>query len=204
MSFASDTFAGTGALLDGRMADIGGAWTVRAGVMATTGSVLTGTDYFLATLTSASPGSADYDVSVDIIAAIDTAPGIVGRAHATNLDYYYFRFLPGDGYQLYRFQGGSPTLIGFQAASPATGSSIRLTLRLRGSTISGMVDGIEKVSTTDTTFTAPGVVGIRNGGSGSLATFDNFSASTPATRRGYAPYKQSVSCPVVTGVSNPW
>lgn len=166
--------------------------------MAIHNNATTVTDYSLATL-SVSPASADYDVSVDITVALDTAPGVVGRASATDLDYYYFRYLKdSDTFQLYRFWGGGATNLGNFGQALTLGATIRLTLRMRGSTISGLADGVEKISATDSTFTAPGLVGIRNGGSGSLATFDNFSASLPAQQ---GARRSSVSIPLNTGIA---
>lgn len=198
MSFASDVFTGTElASLNGRAADQGGTWTVRAGSMAIHNNATTVTDYSLATL-SVTPASADYDVSVDITVAADTAPGVVGRASPTDLDYYYFRYLKDTSeFQLYKFQGGGATNLGSFFQVLTLGSTVRLTLRLRGSTISGLADGVERVSVTDTTYTTAGVVGIRNGGSGSLATFDNFDASLPAQAGGR---RSSVIMPRDAGV----
>lgn len=208
MSFASDVFTGTElASLNGRAADQGGTWTVRAGSMAIHNNATTVTDYSLATL-SGTPTSADYDVSVDIIVAADTAPGVVGRASPTDLDYYYFRYLKDTSeFQLYKFQGGGATNLGSFFQALTLGSTVRLTLRLRGSTISGLADGVEKISVTDTTYTTAGVVGIRNGGSGSLATFDNFDASLAAQsgRRSSVimPRDVGVICRRISGLSLP-
>lgn len=206
MSFASDTFAGASASLNGRTADVGGTWTVRAGTMSSDGAILTVTDYALATLNSATPGSADYDVSVDVKVAADTAPGVVGRAHATDLDYYYFRYLKDSNeYQLYKFAGGSATSLGAASATLTLASTVRLTLRFRGSTISCLADGVEKISVTDTTYASAGVVGIRNGGSGSLATFDNFDAAVPSSHTPGVTIAAiaRVSAPRTTGVTYP-
>jgi hypothetical protein len=185
-TIASDTFTGTnGTALSSHTADTGGSWNQRTGSFEIQSNKITCAGAALATLDAITPGTPDYDVSADLVITDDSAAGVTGRHHATDNQFYYFRYLT-DGmsgsngtWQLYLFDGGA-TLLNDFAETQTRGTTRRITLRLRGTAISGLVDGVEKVSATNSTITADGVAGMRNGGSPGSATLDNFEVVVPS------------------------
>jgi hypothetical protein len=112
------------------------------------------------------PPSADYKVSLDLVwsgATSDAALGVVGRGNGMQ-----FR---GDGYQAYydasrgrweliRLAGYNQTSLGTYAQPYTAGQTHTLTLQMAGSAITVSVDGVVRISVTDTTIAAINYAGI--------------------------------------------
>jgi hypothetical protein len=179
----SDSFTGSnGTLLASHAADTGDAWTLRSGSAEIQSNKLSSsTQPSIFTLSALVPASADYDVSVDItVTDAQNAIGVTGRHSTSATTFYHFRWLNGN-YELYSFVAGSPTLLSTIAGALSVSDVARLRLRMRGTTISGWVNGVQKVSVTDSTITATGVAGFRNNNNAGDAIYDNYEVATPWT-----------------------
>ena len=135
---------------------------------------------------SASPSSADYSVSADIIkvGSGGGSPAVCGRMSTTQSDYYYARYSSSSGgWQLYvsRAAGTVVTQLGSTYTQTLTvGQAYRLTLDMVGSTIRLLVDGVQRVTATEANLTAAGKAGLRDSNTAGSDTnyymLDNFSA----------------------------
>lgn len=96
------------------------------------------------------------------------ASGIVGRYKDGN-NYYLFRLTSGK-LQLYKKSGGTFTLLKETSYTSSTNTWYTLKLSFTGSTIKGYVNGVEKISTTDSSITS-GSIGLRT--YKQTAAFDN-------------------------------
>ena len=172
---ADDPFtAPAGSALQTRAGAIGAVWTKLAGAadaVVTSGRRIRTSDGTSRYWASGAPPSADYTVEADIHAAslssgdvagvlgrVDTAsPG--GAWYAAAYDVDVGRWV------LSRQVGGATTTLGSSASrAPTTGTTRRLSLDLRGTTVRMLVDGVELVSVSDAAITAPGRAGIWLGG----------------------------------------
>ncbi|MGG1552034.1 right-handed parallel beta-helix repeat-containing protein [Paenibacillus ferrarius] len=107
---------------------------------------------------------ANYAVKADIKLnnnAIDTGSGILAR-YVDNNNFYMFRLnLPGK-VQLYKRVGGTFTLLSqVNDSSIMSNTTYTLKLELNGSTLTGYVNGIAKITVTDATFSS-GKIGARS------------------------------------------
>lgn len=131
---------------------------------------------------SASPGTADYSVSCDIIrqsTGTVSGAGVVGRASTGAQTYYHARYNAGQ-VQLYKFVSGTATLLGtaYTTGTLTVGVAYRLELVMNGTSISAKWDGVTRVGpVTDSAITANGNAGVRFL-AGSIPVMDNFSADT--------------------------
>lgn len=109
-----------------------------------------------------SPASADYDVS----ATIQTSSGsalfaLVARADKTANTMYSFRWNAGN-LQLYKFVAGTATQLGTDVTQGLSlNTDYVFKISVSGTTIKGYVDGVEKISQTDSAISATGYPGIR-------------------------------------------
>lgn len=200
---ASDTFtAPDGTSLVGRTADRGGLWTVRSGVFAISANKLSSnTQPSLASLSALVTGTADYDVLCDIqITDSGASIGVTGRHSVIDTTFYHFRWLSGF-VQLFAFVAGGATLL-TEASYPLTsGATARLMLRMRGSLISGHVNGAQIISVTDTAITAAGTAGLRNNNDAGAAIYDTFSVEIPTTESAETGYVKGLIRAMVAGVA---
>lgn len=138
---------------------------------------------------SATPPSADYSVSVDIvkIGSGGGSPAVCGRMHPTTTDYYWARYATSLGaWQLFvTTTGFSAEQIGSDYTQTLTaGQTYRLTLEMSGNTISLKVDGVTRVTATNTRISSSfvGKAGLRDantaGSDTNYTMVDNFSADT--------------------------
>lgn len=89
-----------------------------------------------------------------------TASGIIAR-YVNSSNYYMFRLHSNDSkVELYKKVGGTFTKITDVAMTISTNTWYTLKLVLNGSSLTGYVDGVQKVSATDTSFTS-GCIGAR-------------------------------------------
>lgn len=123
----------------------------------------------------------DYEVSLDLfrLSAGGYSAGPIGRVSSSSA-FYHARYDTNSGaWQLYQF--GPAVLLGSWSESVAVGAYRRLTLRMVGDQISMLVDGVERVTATNSVHSAGGVAGFRVLGMGTNTTgmhIDNWIAKT--------------------------
>lgn len=127
--------------------------------------------------TSATPSNANYAVEADVhVKSLLTggtpdsgdAAGILGRMDIGNTNglgtNYLARYHVGYGeWQLRRHVDGVATALGSYAQTLTPGQTYRLSLEMNGSTIRLLVDGVQRISVTDTAISAAGRGGVRFG-----------------------------------------
>jgi uncharacterized repeat protein (TIGR01451 family) len=187
-AIAADEFTDvTGTLLTAHIGALGAGWTSvaaqdRTAVITNAGRVRKetgngGAMYYA----SATPASATYNVEADIRGASGLATdaiGVVGRQDisGTGQTFYLARYVVDTGrWELAKVVAGTLTLIGtgtgtgFYTQNIVVGTSYRVTLRMNGTAISLLVDGVSRIAATDSAITAAGRGGIRLGTSSSTA-----------------------------------
>lgn len=89
---------------------------------------------------SATPPSADYEVSADLYVVATTTSqnaGVIARAVVGVWECYWARYRPGTGWQLFRYNNGTATQLGSTVVQTlAVGSTTRVRLRVEGNVIS--------------------------------------------------------------------
>jgi hypothetical protein len=111
---------------------------------------------------SAIPYSADYDVSAQIQEFTNTTgdqAAVLGRYSTTADSGYGVLAINGTGYLLYKKVAGAFTQLGTTYGTTTNNSDV-IKLRMRGSTISMLVNGVVQASVTDTTYSATGIAGV--------------------------------------------
>ena len=116
--------------------------------------------------TGAAPSSANYSVEADIYYASSISgqeSGVIGRASTSANTYYVARYDQSVGaWNLAKYVNGTPTTLGTNYTQTLTaGATYRLTLTMNGSTISLSVDGVQRISATDTSISSAGRGGLR-------------------------------------------
>lgn len=196
--FASDVFTGTpAAALVGTGATTGGTWTNGGGsasspIFSGSGANVREASGLIAQCyLPVTPASADYSVQVDILTesgGSDSASGVIGRKTADSVgtfylaDYYDAPTAGSRQWRLYKFVSGTPTSLGSYTQNLGASATATVKLEMIGSAIKVYVGGVERISATDSSITAAGRAGIRQGNCalpGSNALFlDNFTADT--------------------------
>lgn len=133
----------------------------------TTGSSGTARCYRMAT----DPGADAYDVYCNIrFVTYDTATGQAigpaGRIDTSANTMYFARHNPVAGqWQLFKTVAGVSTSLGTYSQTFSAGDEplAKLTLRTSGNTVELLVDGVSRITSTDTAITARGLGGIREG-----------------------------------------
>lgn len=105
--------------------------------------------------------------------------GVVGRINTSADTAYFARHTTvGEQWQLFKVVAGSSTQLGTPlSATPTIDQVYRLTLRMIGSAISVLLDGVVIITATDTAITAAGMAGLRVSGTASNSAglhLDNF------------------------------
>ena len=104
--------------------------------------------------------------------AAESSSGLVARASADFSSFYTLRINYGQNkVQLYRKVNGNWMKLGETELAASPGTWYVLRLELRGSSLIGYVNGIRKISVTDTSLTK-GYAGLRT--YNQTAVFDNF------------------------------
>lgn len=188
--FVQDSLTDTdGKLITAHAGEVGATWTLLNGP-ASVGKIF-GNRLVASPLNSdtsrysasGTPPSADYDVSVDIIPHISQATaqaGVMGRIGDANNFYQADYYWPGGGaWRLYKMIAGTWTSLGSFPQVLTADQSYRLTLRMVSSSIKLMVDGVERISVTDTSLAAAGKAGVLIGRGSETDGFriDNFAAT---------------------------
>jgi hypothetical protein len=194
-TFVSDTFTGTaGATLQSRNGEVGATWTKHS--MSATDAVLSdvgrarkaGTG-IAAYTASGTPSTANYSVSADVqyVSSLATdLAGVVGRMDTANANgtFYFMGYVRDAGaWYLIRLVNGTQTVLGTYNQALTAGNTYRATLDMQGTTIRGLVDGVQRITSTDAGISAAGRAGIFLGNVGSAAHtnttgmhLDNFAA----------------------------
>lgn len=188
MLVVQDTFTDTnGTTLASHVGELGATWVRASGTeTAVVNSnrlepqLVASPSYYY---TSGIPGAADYDVSIDFIVLTTGVPrqqffSVDGRGSITDEGYRwgYSYFAPN--WLLSKIISGAETSLGtYTGIVPAASNTYKTKLRLRGSTISGLINDAVVVSTPDTSLTSAGRNGltVEDGnapGTGSI--FDNY------------------------------
>lgn len=125
---------------------------------------------------SSALATSDHYAEITLSTAVPSSMGVIARSSIDTGTYYLWRS-DGTSWTLFRQIGGNFVDIGSYVAPGADGDVARL--ECIGSTIKGYVNGIERVSTTNTEITTGLYAGVRSAAS-ATARFDNFVASDTA------------------------
>ena len=107
------------------------------------------------------PADADYTVTLDMITVgTGIAPFVAGRCSTSAVTMYGCRWNGTDTWELIRWVSGTRTVIGTYVGDSPVGSSRTVSLSMVGSTISVSIDGVSRISVTDTGISAAGRPGI--------------------------------------------
>jgi len=116
--------------------------------------------------------TADHYAQVTIAATAPASMGVWCRGNS-NISQGYLWRNDGSSWDLFSVVGGSFSVIGSYAAAAAPGDVGRV--QAVGSTIKAFVNGVERVSVTDTSVTSGTSVGIRSESAGAIR-YDDFAA----------------------------
>lgn len=200
MSFVHDTFTDTaGVNLSAHAGETGASWTKHGSF---TGDILI-TDVNRARsntvassvyYASGAPAAADYSVAADIFvkSVINSGMGVVGRV-ATGADtLYWARYAKSATvaqWQLQKDVAGLNTTLGTFDQTLSAGVTYALKLVMTGTTIELYVDGVQRISVTDSAVAAAGRAGARASAAALNTTgfhLDNIFATEPPTSLSYA------------------
>lgn len=165
--FLKDTFTGTaGTNLEAHTGETGATWTkdgtFSAGqfVISDANRVRNNTaGVAVADRASGTPGSANYTVSAKIRpASVPVGPYIGPLARADGTGHFYASVIDNTGLTLMAF--GSGTVIGSYAFSPVAGTNYLVALKVSGTTITVFLDGVQRISVTDSTLAAASKPGL--------------------------------------------
>jgi len=117
---------------------------------------------------AAQAASADYDVQCTIGRTTKDTAGPAGRLSTNGNDGYFVKFMAATGWQLYQRSGGSASQIGstYNGDDPYTAARVGL-LRMVGTDISFLVDGVLRIGPATGAVTAKGYAGFGTYYSGS-------------------------------------
>ncbi|MBL8159302.1 hypothetical protein JNJ66_02505 [Candidatus Saccharibacteria bacterium] len=168
MAAYSDNFNRPDSTSLGNWSEIVDDWSIVGNQLApglsTTGVVLYGSQL----------DTPDHYVEVTVTNASTSSMGVVARSDISGNDFYLFRN-NGFTWTLFRNVGGSFNPIGAEyTAAAVSGDMVRL--ECTGSTIRGYVNGIVRVTVTDTLITTGRYAGVRSTAS-STTRYDNFTAA---------------------------
>lgn len=171
-NFVNDTFTGaSGTLLSAHTGETGAMWTKHSSYpgnsyISSANRMSGGGDSLY--YASGVPATADYDVQADLVSMQQAASttGVAGRVSTTGDSSYRVIFsVPSGKYHLQVVNAGVVTQL--QEIGPwqwggnfTDGSTHTIKLQMRGSSIKVFIDGVERMSATDSTVTAAGRVGI--------------------------------------------
>ena len=168
------------------------------------------------TYSTQTPSSADYWVEADFFFETTTRTerfGITGRNSTSALTFYLARVATNASstanVQLWKWVAGTATQLGSSYAITISGDpTFKIRLDMSGSTIRVLVDGVERISVTDTSITAAGRIGFY--GSPDTDTFgdttgfhlDNYDASFFTTAANASGLPATVTLTAPTGTAS--
>lgn len=215
----SDTFAGAARPLTGKNAVAPvQAWSSVFGIpdhlyLDGTGK-LVGTDTGGVNGLSLAPGlpaSADYDVSATVTltgSAAGVAAGVSGRT-STGGGYtgYVARYNAGGQWEILRFLAGNAVVLGSYIQTLSLSTPYTVTLRMTGTTIKLLVDGVERISVTDSSLSTAGRAGLYWFSTGNTAiSLDDFSVASASGLAAspiiYDDFVGAIGTPLVGRISN--
>jgi lysophospholipase L1-like esterase len=188
MSFVNDTFTDTaGTLLPAHTGETGATWTQHANWTGVASISSANRLYYSSAgntvavyYASGTPASADYDVQATIrrLSSVSQEIGVMGRAATAANDWYWARYSHANGrWELWVGLSMAGTYT--QALSDDTDYVLKL--EMRGTAIKVYVDGVERISITDSTYTSAGRAAVFFGATSSGDTtgyhLDSFSAT---------------------------
>ena len=155
--------------------DLGAGWVQVSGFWAIASNQLSpGSDGGTIILRAAGPmDSSDHSAQVTIAATTAASHGVWCRGNSGISNGYLWRN-DGSSWDLFSVVSGTFNVIGSYAAAAAPGDVAKL--QVVGSTIKGFVNGVQRVSVTDTSVAAGTSVGLRSTSSAAIR-FDDFSAA---------------------------
>ena len=188
--FTNDTFTDTtGTLLENHTGSTGATWTKNP-AFSTGSAVITNANRIRGGATngiyyaSGTPASADYDVEADLfVASVAGAAGLLGRENTAAGTYYLLDYETGStAWKLYAIVNGSTAASTSFSQTLTVGQTYHVRLAMRGSSITGYVNGTAVVSLTDSNITAAGKAGVYFGQADTDSTgfhLDTLTAATP-------------------------
>lgn len=148
------------------------------------------------------PGSDDYVVSATVkYMGVSAAPylGLVGRVDPVTTTMYHARYYEsGNVWQLYKILPGTALQLGEWSETLSAGDERVCELDMTGTTISVRIAGITRISVTDSSITARGYAGMRDGSAvGGTDTngihLDNFTVTNSLTDGTYPAWSRRAS-----------
>jgi concanavalin A-like lectin/glucanase superfamily protein len=112
---------------------------------------------------SGSPATADYDVEGRLRQVSDAGlMGVTGRMDTSASTMYQFYYDAANNlWGINKWINGVNTSLGTWSETLANGDERSFRLQMRGSSIKGFVDGVERISATDSAISAAGKAGVR-------------------------------------------
>lgn len=174
VTVVSDTFTDTsGTVLSSHTPDVGGSW-VRHPSYSSATMVISNANRCRKDGSSAGacyyqnidPGSDDYTVqlTVRIVSTAASALGPAARVSASANTMYLCRYLMDSAiWQLYKFVSGTATLLGSWSETLSSGDERVVRLVVASGSQSVVIDGVTRITATDTGITDRGYAGIRDG-----------------------------------------
>lgn len=169
--FLNDTFTDTnGVAITAHTPELGGAWSAQFGNSPATPSLITSNRLYSTSgaaiyRNAAVPPSANYYVEgiFDFLSTVaGDNVGVFGRASAGANTYYTVRWSQTAGtFAMFRIIGGVATQIGSSYVTTFTSGSKIVRLTMAGSLITASIDGVLRISATDTNISAAGFAGAR-------------------------------------------
>lgn len=174
-AFLLDTMTeGSNLTLASHTPDTGGAWAQHPNFTTNTFSVQGGLGYCIGSSSSgtsiyynnATPPSADYYVEATIqhngAGASTSLTGVCGRLATGASTMYMAYYNPGTAvWLLEKLVAGTNTQLGSYSTTLAVLTSAVVKLEMIGTAIKVFIDGVERISVTDSSITAAGFAGIR-------------------------------------------
>lgn len=178
-TYVNDTFTDADStLLTAHSPDTGAAWSTGTSSPIITGNKIHGPLFNPSTASNAAtPGSADYSVSADVIVVASPTydlAGVWGRFDGANP--YIGQW---DNYsQEWSLRYTLYTSLGTYSDPSFVSGAKRVELRMEGTSIQLLVDGVSRISVTDSSLTGAGVSGLNVGGATDTALLmDNFTVA---------------------------
>lgn len=140
--------------------------------------------------------SSDHYAQITIAATTGVSQGVWCRGDSTLNNGYVWRHNGTSSWDLFSVVSGTFTNIGTFAASVSAGDIARV--QAVGSTITGSVNGVTRVSVTNTAVTSGTSVGLRSMANSALR-YDNFAAADMATSAALTPAGSTGTAQTLTG-----
>lgn len=175
MSFLVDSFTEASTInLTAHTPETGGAWSKITGTSNDL-NVNGGGGYATGATTStavyrnaATPPSADYSVEATVQHTLEGFVGVIGRASSSANTLYQLFYAGSLHWYLERVVGGTATNLGGYDVALATNTDAVVKLEMIGTSIKAYINGVERISVTDSSITAAGFAGVRTRSNGKI------------------------------------